>query len=143
MSEFFNEKELSNLPPAERAELIKKKQKELEEQLKKEAERLEKKSLLELADNEKEIQNILEQEHLSLEHLNTLTEKTKELVKDVSEEVLQHNVDYSPNLEGVYSKNENIKDDSYIPNPSYISKDQNNFQSNKKEDEDDSTRIIY
>ena len=61
---FFDEDELKNLPPIERAKLIQKKKAELERKLEEEASSLEEASKVELINQQKELDVIIESESL-------------------------------------------------------------------------------
>ena len=101
MSEFFDEKQLEKLPPAERAEIIKKRQFELEQQLKDEAKRLEERTLEELAMQKKLVEEILESDRkVDLSVNSPLEDLSSEAPK--LDEVEHSNIDYGSKVTSEY-----------------------------------------
>jgi len=107
-ADFFDKKELEKLPPGKRTEIIKKKQKELEEKLIQEAEDLEKETMSQIQQNKEMLDKILEEqaevENRKKEEKLNLEQKVKK--EDTKKEEKEKIIDY-----GNLNKNNN----EYIP----------------------------
>ena len=103
-SEFFDDEELKNLPPLERAKFILKKKEELEKQIESEAATLEKESQRDIDKQQKELLFILEEEsslRRKIESESTFRQQNilETTIDNSPESRLPHNsVEYGPNV---------------------------------------------
>lgn len=122
---FFDEDELKNLPPIERAKLIQKKKAELERKLEEEASSLEEASKVELINQQKELDVIIESE--SLQRKSAEEEDLKR-----QQSMLEQTINNSPESE---SKHESVEyglksslDNKYVSNPAISPDDSQNYR---------------
>lgn len=136
--DFFDKDELKNLPPLERAKLIKQKKEELEKKLEQEAELLEEESRLELERQQEELDKIIEQE---LEEKKRREESQKRQAESFLEKTISESpeaneehkaVEYGPHVE---TKNQYETGNTSSGNPEFSILYDNNSKVGTKEEE--------